>query len=225
MTSRRLTSLPPLVLTGCLLGQQTPVSSTTPALVTHAAYEAQEQHPVAVAQPACARMGPFSCDFEPSTSDDLCVQLAKCLAKHDPTKTDIQVSGCGELGGFESAPVDSGIKRVAVVNVDGSLNGETGQGSYLVAEREGGFCIVDQAVTWQLIPDGYLDTDSRLAWSSSEGKTLLSVRTQALRFNDEEDEDGANVRGASCRDAEYALDGGRFIAVRERAINEPCNDD
>ncbi|HEX5657984.1 MAG TPA: hypothetical protein VFX59_12350 [Polyangiales bacterium] len=222
MTSWRLASVPPLLLAGCSF--QRPAS--TPALVArdaHQAYEARE--PTAAALPACARMGPFSCDFEPSSSEDLCVQLAKCLGRHDPAKANIQVAGCGELGSFETAPESSGIKRVAVVNVDGSLDGESGQGSYLVAEREGGFCIVDQAVHWTALPDGYLDTDSRLAWREDQGKTLLSVRTQALRFNDDEDEDGANVRGALCRDAEYALDGGRFVAVRERAVNEPCDDD
>ncbi|MET0284881.1 MAG: hypothetical protein ABW352_10435 [Polyangiales bacterium] len=215
-----------MMLTGCFFQRQ-PVITTTPAVVTrdtHEAYESEAPSP-AVAAPACAQMGPFSCDFEPSSSEDLCAQLAKCLARHDPAKASIEISGCGELGTYETAPEQSGVKRVAVVNVDGSLDGESGQGSYLVAEREGGFCLVDQMVRWQPIPDGYLDTDSRLAWRSDEGKTLLSVRTQALRFNDDEDEDGANVRGATCRDAEYALDGGRFVAVREHAVNEPCNDD
>jgi hypothetical protein len=224
MTSWRLASAPVLLLTGCFM--QRPAPTTPPAVLTrdtHEAYEARSA--LSVLPPACSQMGPFSCDFEPSSSEDLCAQLARCLAKHDPSKANIQVAGCGELGTFETAPEDSGIKRVAVVNVDGSLDGESGQGSYLVAEREGGFCIVDQAVHWTPLPEGYLDTDSRLAWREDQGKTLLSVRTQALHFNDDEDEDGANVRGALCRDAEYALDGGRFVSVRERAVNEPCDDE
>jgi hypothetical protein len=208
-----------LLLPGCFFQRQ----AATPTVVVRDAREAYEAPGDAVS--ACGQMGPLRCDFAPSSGDDLCVQLAKCLAVHDPAKANLQVAGCGELGSDEVAPEGSGIRRVAVVNVDGSLNGESGQGSYLVAEREGGFCVIDQAVGWQTIQDGYLDTDSRLAWRADEGKVLLSVRTQALRFNDDEDEDGANVRGALCRDAEYALDRGRFLPVRERAVNEPCDDE
>jgi hypothetical protein len=217
MTSSPRVGLTFLFLSACI--KQAPVE-TTPAVVTRDAHEAYESTP-----PACAQMGPFSCDFAPSQVEDLCTQLAKCLAQHDPSKANLKVAGCGELGTFETAPEGSGIARVAVVNVDGSLDGESGQGSYLVAEREGGFCLVDQAVRWQPTTGGYLDTDSRLAWRADGGKTLLSVRTQALHFDDSEDEDGTNVRGALCHDAEYALDGGRFVTVRERAVNEPCNDD
>jgi hypothetical protein len=217
--SKRSTLLLSIAGAGCA-ASQAPIAS--PALVTrdaHAAYEA------AAAPAACASMGPFSCDFEPSSSEHLCDQLAKCLAAHDPAKANIQVTGCGELGTFETAPALSGVKRVAVVNVDGSLHGESGQGSYLVAEREGGFCLVDQAVRWESTGGGYLDTDSRLAWHTDNGKTLLSVRTQAVRFAESDEDEGDAVAGALCRDAEYALDAGRFVAVRERAVNEPCSDE
>jgi hypothetical protein len=222
-THRSLTL--PLALAGAACAKQVPApvapvrEAPLAAVVTHAEFQAAA--PVA---PSCAEMGPFRCALPPSSDAELCAQLASCLAQTDGTKAQLHVTGCGELSEFESAPAESGIGRVAVVNVEGEIDGVSGQGSYLVAESTDGFCLVDQALRWESLPEGYVDTDARLDWHREGEHTRLSVRTQALRFDESEDE-GAAIRGAQCRDAEYALHAGRFVTLREQALDAPCSDE
>jgi hypothetical protein len=180
----------------------------------------------------------------------LCRQVRECIVGRStlprglPRSLDYvitDVTECGDLRGAVEAPAASVVKTIAFLTVQASLDGVDAEGSYLIAKRRDGHCLIDNITLPDMnTPPIYYETAFATRWQRHGVAHRLNVQANRIRVEPLGQEELAAQEESSsehrepdvdtdteseaqtCTRVEYELAGGVFRRVRKTVEDSPC---
>jgi hypothetical protein len=181
----------------------------------------------------------MSCDTGPAASKDPCKQLASCIEKRGDleTKVPVFVYHCDEpqrLAVSEPAvqlaairvEADRGQRFQAAADADFLPHPNGGSAAFLLGQREGGWCLIDQLLSWDWDTMGRVE-DQFEARMEPQGKNLgvaiLTQHTSKLELDPDEREEGVDdLRYATCTERHFVFESGHYVPVRSQTNDGLC---
>jgi len=178
---------------------------------------------------SCKEVGLLPCEVLPTSEAELCPGFAQCLIgmqdEYDVhPKSDVD---CGPLQNFTPAPAGSGLQKTAVVVINGKLDAEEEsswrtEATYLVAQTERGFCLVDQLISWDTVRDYSITNEFATTWTAG-ASPAPELQVQIHMIAELDSDEGTFVDHESCTEARYRLAGGRLEAMKKADREGGCS--
>jgi hypothetical protein len=212
-------------LSGCGKSAHKPEGSEDKASVKSAVQEKP--------RPAtCQGTGPLATDVPPSADlKALCEQLRKAVVGHphrdevprEEQETVTKVDTCSDPVKVVSVPAGSPVSEIAVVDVVGELGEVPGEGSYLVAKRAEGYCLMDRALYMEWYHGGYFKNEFDLQFSDESHLAVRAHRVKHTPLDQQvKGEDNSDVDWESCDKSEYERKDAGFRRVKTSSDEGAC---
>lgn len=178
---------------------------------------------------SCADVGVMQCKVPPSPKAELCSQLKTCLPGRGNRDVGFitRVEQCGKLEAYVSAPLNSGVRAIARLSMQGEVDEEPAEASYLVAEYPAGFCLVAELLTPYFSRTDQRD-DFEAHWKQQSGRSRLEMQSHGITYIELDQEEAASgespVDYELCVRTEYEVTAGKFVRVREVRSEGLCQD-
>ena len=180
----------------------------------------------------CAGLGPLAPDQAPAAGQAaLCEQIRKALVGR-PHRDDVpreeqetvsMVERCGDPVASIAAPSGSALSSVMIVNVVGELGEVPAEGSYLVAQRPDGLCLVDRVLTMEWYHGGHFETDFDLQFSDAQHLTVRAHRLKRVPLDQQQPaEKGADIDWEACDQLQYERSDAGLRRTQARSEEGAC---
>jgi hypothetical protein len=179
----------------------------------------------------CKDFGPLAPDAPPASDGALlCEQLRKRL-QGQPHRDDVgkdeqelitKVERCVEPDKPASTQGTPTV-QVRALNVIGELGEVSAEGSYLVAQRAGGECLIDRLLAMEWYHGGHFETDFGFDFRDANHLTVRAHRLKRIPLEGTKAEPGADVDWEACERIEYELANGSFRRIRASSDEGPCS--
>jgi len=192
-----------------------------------------------LAAPACQGRGPVDCATSPADAVDPCKQLAGCIENLGDPETGKPVfvyrcekprrlvapPGAGQLAVLR-VEADQGERYAVTSDTDFAPHPHAGEAAFLLAERDGGWCLIDQLLSWDWDTMGRIEDDYQATALPANGSSeivIVSEHVSRLELDPEEREDGVDdVRYATCATGRYGLASGRYTRIAASVADGQC---